>query len=132
MAEKPLIAIVDDDESVREALRSLVRSLGYAVTEFASADQFLNCNCINETACLITDVQMPGLSGLELLRRLAMSGAKRIPAIVITAYPNETTERQARQAGVVGYLSKPFNERDLVDYLRAAVMFPSSGHLENT
>src|SRR3954463_13989517 len=84
---KLLVAIVDDDESVRQALSALLRSLGYEAIDFASAEQLLRSGRRNEVACVISDVQMPGLSGLELHQRLAAVNKKRIPTILITAYP---------------------------------------------
>ena len=83
-----MISIVDDDESVREATKGLVRSLGYVAATFASAEEFLNSDRVNDTSCLITDVQMPGLNGIELQSRLTAMG-RRIPIIFVTAFPQE-------------------------------------------
>jgi FixJ family two-component response regulator len=111
--EQPLIAIVDDDESVLEAIKGLMRSLGFAVEAFSSGEDFLNSAQLRRTACLIADVNMPGMSGLDLHRQLVTSG-QRIPTILITAYPNDRVRERALSAGVLGYLSKPFGEEDLL------------------
>jgi FixJ family two-component response regulator len=88
MSNKPLIAIVDDDASVREAMMSLMRALGFLVEAFACAEDFLKSDGVQRTACLIADVRMPGMSGLELYRRLAASG-KPIPTVLITAHSDD-------------------------------------------
>jgi FixJ family two-component response regulator len=115
-----MISIVDDDESVREATKSLVRSLGYDATAFASAEEFLNSNRVNDSACVVTDVQMPGLSGIELQSRLAEEG-HRIPIIFISAYPEERVHGRAREAGALGFFSKPFDEDLFIACLNRAV-----------
>jgi len=117
---KPLILIVDDDESVREAIRGLMRSLGYKVEAVASAQEFLSSRFFRRTSCLIVDMQMPGMTGLELYQRLSMSG-KRIPTILITAYPDDGVRERARSAGVLGYLSKPFEQDDLLACVHSAL-----------
>ena len=91
---KPLISVVDDDESMREALRGLMKSLGYTAEAFASAEEFLSSLQVPLTSCLIADVQMPGMSGLELHRHLVASG-KTIPTILITAYPDDSLRNRA-------------------------------------
>src|SRR5262245_18525927 len=116
----PLISIVDDDQSVREATRSLVRSLGFAATTYPSAEEFLASDRVHETSCLITDVQMPGLSGVALQSRLIAHG-RRMPVIFITASPDERVRAQAAEAGAVGYLGKPFDEDCLLACLDAAL-----------
>jgi FixJ family two-component response regulator len=116
----PKISIVDDDESVREATKGLVRSLGYDAATFATAEDFLQSNRVRETSCLITDVQMPGLSGLELQRRLIAQG-NRTPVIFVTAFPDERTREHAMKAGAIGFLSKPFEEECLIRHLDAAL-----------
>ena len=115
-----MISIVDDDESVREATKGLVRSLGYDAATFATAEDFLKSNRVHDTSCLITDVQMPGLSGVELQSRLIARG-HRTPVIFITAYPEAQTRERAIRAGAIGYLSKPFKEQCLIDHLCAAL-----------
>ena len=110
---KPLISVVDDDESMREAIRGLMKSLGYRAEAFASAEEFLNSHKVPGVSCLIADVQMPGMTGLELHRRLTASG-RTIPTILVTAYPDDNVRAQALGDGVVCYLSKPFDENELV------------------
>jgi FixJ family two-component response regulator len=116
----PTISIVDDDESVREATKGLVRSLGYDVAAFASAEEFLSSNRVQNTACVVTDVQMPGLSGIELQSRLAKQG-HRMPIIFVTASPEEQVRRRAKEAGAFGFFSKPFDEDRFIGCLSRAV-----------
>jgi FixJ family two-component response regulator len=123
---KPLISIIDDDESMREAIKGLVKSMGYTVEAVASAQEFLNSRRVRRTSCLITDVQMPGMTGLELYQRLSTSG-KPIPTILITAYPDDGARERALAAGVIGYLSKPFDENDLLACIRSALTRARSG-----
>jgi FixJ family two-component response regulator len=115
-----MISIVDDDESVREATKGLVRSLGYGAATFASAEEFLQSNEINDTECVISDVQMPRLSGVELQSQLIAQG-NRTPIIFVTASPEERTRVRALKAGAIGVLSKPFNEERLIEYLHTAL-----------
>jgi FixJ family two-component response regulator len=115
-----VISIVDDDESVREATKGLVRSLGYTAATFASAEDFLQSNQVNDTSCLITDVQMPGLSGVELQSQLIAQG-NSTPMIFVTAFPEERTRARALKAGAIGFLTKPFNEERLIEYIHAAL-----------
>jgi FixJ family two-component response regulator len=117
---KPLISVVDDDESMREAVRGLMKSLGYTAEAFASAEEFLSSRRVPSTSCLIVDVQMPGMTGLELHRHLLASG-KTIPTILITAYPEESMRERALGCGVVGYLRKPFDENDLLACIRSSL-----------
>ena len=114
------ISVVDDDESMREAMRGLMTSLGYTAQTFASAEEFLNSCQVPRTCCLIADVQMRGMTGLELHRHLVASG-KTIPTILMTAYPDDTVRERALQDGVVGYLSKPFDENDLLACIRSSL-----------
>jgi FixJ family two-component response regulator len=125
MSETPLISIVDDDELARDGIRELVESLGYKTTTFESAEHFLQSSMVGETTCLITDVQMPGLNGLELQEAL-LSRGHRTPVIVITGYPNEKHRTRALENGAVGYLSKPFDEQTLIEYLMVAIKSQSS------
>jgi FixJ family two-component response regulator len=120
MRSAPLISIVDDDESIREATKGLVRSLGYQAATFASAEEFLQSDNVDNTSCLITDVQMPGLSGLDLQSWLIDRGVQ-MPTIFITAFPEEKTRLRALTAGAVGYLGKPFSEESLLKCLDAAL-----------
>jgi len=115
-----MISIVDDDLSVREATKGWVRSLGYVTAAFASAEEFLQSGKVNDTECVITDVQMPGLSGFELQSHLISQG-NRTPIIFITAFPEERTRTRALEAGAIGFLTKPFNEGRLIEYIEAAL-----------
>jgi FixJ family two-component response regulator len=116
----PMISIVDDDESVRDATKSLLRSSGYTAQSFGSAEEFLESAQIAETDCLVTDVQMPGLSGVELQDRL-LSDGHDVPTIFISAFPNPRLERQVLKSGAIAYLRKPFNEEELLEYIGAAL-----------
>jgi FixJ family two-component response regulator len=115
-----LITIVDDDDQIREATEGLVRSLGYQAATFASAEEFLQSGSVNSTSCLITDVQMPGLSGIDLQRRLVERGVD-MPTIFITAFPEEGTRARAMKSGAAGYLGKPFSEESLLKCLDATL-----------
>jgi len=114
------IAIVDDDEALREAMECFVQSLGYNVSTFGSAEEFLNSEQVSKISCLITDLNMPGLSGLDLQDRLIATG-HRFPIIFITGYPDENVRVRAMKAGAIGFLSKPFNNDDLLSYLERAL-----------
>ncbi len=115
-----MISIVDDDESVREATKGLVRSLGYTAATFESAEEFLNSERRYDTSCVIADVQMPGLSGVEMQRRLIEEGHD-LPMIFVTAFPEDRVRATAMEAGAVGFLSKPFNEEHLIGCLDSAL-----------
>jgi FixJ family two-component response regulator len=119
---KQVIAIVDDDESMREAVEGLVRSLGYPASTFASAEAFLTSAGQGDFSCLIADLQMPGLSGIELYQRLVAMD-KAIPTILITAHPDERTRRLAAKAGIRCYLAKPFSDEQLIDCLQEVGLF---------
>jgi FixJ family two-component response regulator len=110
---KAVLSVVDDDEAVRESIKSLLRSLGYSVHAFASAEEFLNSPQIHQTSCVISDVQMPGLSGIELQARLH-AGGHRIPIIFVTGYPDERVRERAMQAGAVSFMSKPISQANLI------------------
>lgn len=114
------VSIVDDDQSVREATRGLLRSLGYSATTYASAEEFLAGHGSVPSDCLITDVNMPGLSGVELQQRLRTLGIN-LPVIFITAYPDARTKAQVLEAGALAYLSKPYSEDNLIDCLETAI-----------
>jgi FixJ family two-component response regulator len=120
MMDSPVISIIDDDPSVRKATDGLVRSLGYRSLTFASAEDFLQSDHIEDTSCVITDVQMPGLSGVELQSVLKARGAC-LPMIFITAYPEDRIRRSVLEAGAVGFLSKPFEEAVLIEHLQTAL-----------
>ena len=111
---------MDDDLLARDGIRELVESLGYKAIAFSSAEHFLGSDVITETACLITDLQMPGLNGLELQEALRTQG-HRTPIILITAYPNENHRNRALEGGAVGFLSKPFDEASLIKCLTTAI-----------
>ena len=123
MAEPPLISIVDDDESVREALWGLVRSVGFAVSTFASAEEFVNSDQLGNADCLILDVCMPGMSGIELQRQL-VAGHSEVPVIFITAHEDEGLRAQALRGGAEAFLIKPFSEEALLDAIHAALNSP--------
>ena len=125
MSKVPLISIVDDDALARDGIRELVESLGYKATAFESAQNFLASSVLAETTCLITDVQMPGLSGLELQEALQSQG-NHTPVIIITAYPNEKQRARALENGAIGFLSKPFNDKSLIECLNAAINLRST------
>jgi len=114
-----MISIVDDDECVRKAIERAVRSLGYVVMTYASAEDFLDSNHVNDTSCLITDVHMPGLSGVELYQRIRGDGFAA-PTIFVTGHPDETTRTQVLAAGALAFLSKPFGKQALLNCLKAA------------
>jgi len=116
-----MIAIVDDDVAVREATKELIGALGYRAAAFASAEEFLASDQLDVTACLITDVQMPGLSGVDLQRKLVAEG-RNMPIIFITAFADERTRKQVLGAGAVGFLSKPCREELLIGCLSKALM----------
>ena len=117
---RDLIAVVDDDDSVRIAVHALLRSAGLKPHAFASADEFLRSGQQDQTACLITDIQMPGTTGIELQVKLACSGY-RIPVIFMSAYGNPQLRDQARQLGAVQFLDKPFDDEVLLKAIRGAI-----------
>lgn len=120
MLNRTLIAIVDDDQPYRESMRKLIMLLGYTVEAFPSAADFLASRILPETACLVTDVNMPGMTGVELYRHLADAGYA-IPTILITAYPDKVARDRALKDGVVCYLSKPVDDDCLAQCLRSAL-----------
>jgi FixJ family two-component response regulator len=120
MLDRTLISIVDDDQPYRESMRKLIILLGYTVEAFPSAADFLASRALPETACLVTDVNMPGMTGVELHRYLVDAG-HTIPTILVTAYPDEVVRDQALKNGVVCYLSKPVDDDHLERCLRSAL-----------
>jgi FixJ family two-component response regulator len=120
MSKAALISIVDDDAPARDGIGELVESLGYKGAAFKSGEHFLESGLIVETTCLITDLQMPGLNGLELQEALRSRGYQT-PVILITAYPNEKHRTRALANGAVGFLGKPFHEEALIECLTAAI-----------
>jgi len=115
-----MIALVDDDESVRKATKSLVRSLGYEAATFCSAEEFLESTQLKTTACLITDVRMPGMSGVELQDRLIADG-RSLPTVFISAFSDERVQQKVLESGAVGYLHKPFEEDRLIECIETAL-----------
>ena len=120
MVGRTLISIVDDDQLFRESMRKLVTLLGYTVHEFPSAADFLASVLLPQTACLIADVNMPGMTGVELYGSLTNLG-HAIPTILVTAYPDEVVRDRALKDGVVCYLSKPLDDEDLERCLHSAL-----------
>jgi FixJ family two-component response regulator len=116
----PLISIVDDDEPLRSSLENLIRSVGFRVQGFSSAEAFLRSNQVQTTDCLILDVRMPGMSGPRLQRDLRSESAD-LPIIFITAYQNPDVRAQVLEAGAVAFLYKPFYEEDLLGAINAAL-----------
>lgn len=119
MINYPLISVVDDDDSVRESLQGLIRSIGISVAVFASAEEFLHSDQLQRTHCLILDVRMPGMNGLELQRRLVVEQVE-IPVIFITAHGDEVARQTALRNGAVDYLFKPFSEDSLLNAIHMA------------
>ena len=117
---KPFVCVVDDDSLIRDSTGRLIRSFGFRVEAFASAEEFGNSDYLEETACLILDVRMPGVDGLELQHRLSEAG-ERIPIIFITAHADHEQERRAMVAGAVGFLYKPFGQESLLQAVRSAL-----------
>jgi FixJ family two-component response regulator len=120
MLNRALISIVDDDQFYRESMRELLMLLGYSVEVFPSAADFLASRLLPETACLVADVQMPGMTGVELHRHLVGAGYA-IPTILVTAYPDEAIRDQALRDGVVCFLSKPVDDEHLDRCLHSAL-----------
>jgi FixJ family two-component response regulator len=120
MSENPLIAVVDDDASMRGALRNLLRSVGFRAATFASAEEFLQADQLQATACVIVDVRMPRMSGLELQQHLATTHCL-IPLIFITAHGDEEARARALRAGAVDFLYKPFREDVLLKAIQSAL-----------
>jgi FixJ family two-component response regulator len=118
--KRPLVAIVDDDESTRETTKDLLESAGLAAATFASAALLLKSRRLNSISCLVTDLRMPQMSGLELHQQLVASN-HRIPTILITAYPDDRVRAQALKAKVVCYLPKPFAAEELLACIRCAI-----------
>jgi FixJ family two-component response regulator len=120
MPKRLLVSVVEDDQLFRESMRTLMRSLGYRVEAFASAADFLASDRLGETACLIADVNMPAMTGIELYRHLQDSNLT-VPTILVTAYGDDDVESRVLKDGVVCYLRKPVDEKHLKQCLRAAL-----------
>ena len=117
---RSLIAVVDDDESVRRSTRRLLESFGYRAVVFESAEGFLRFGQLRDTSCLVLDVQMPGMDGLELQTQLAAEGCG-IPVIFITAHDDQKSRRRALRAGAVAFLDKPFTDQQLLQAIRSVL-----------
>jgi FixJ family two-component response regulator len=126
MSAPPLISIVDDDDSLRNSLNNLIRSVGFAVQGFSSAEAFLNSNHLDDTACLILDVRMPGMSGLDLQRQL-MAADCQIPIVFITSHGDDDARSRALAAGAVEFLYKPFREEALLNAIHTALKSKEDG-----
>jgi FixJ family two-component response regulator len=120
LTKPPLISIVDDDGIVRQAIESLVTSLGFFARVFPSAEAFLQSPQVTETSCLISDVQMPNVSGVQLQDRLVDLGLS-IPMIFITAYPDDAVRARVLDRGAIGFLLKPFNAQSLIECIDSAL-----------
>jgi len=120
LTERSLISIVDDDQSFSDSLRRLLKSLGYAVVVFPSGAQFLASHQLAATACLVADIHMPEMTGVELYEQMIARG-HTIPTILVTAHPDDRLEKRMLELGVKCYLPKPLVEADLIDCLRSAV-----------
>jgi len=118
--ERQVICVVDDDASLRRSLRNLLMSVGFRVETFQSAEEFLHSAHRQNTGCMVLDLRMAGMSGLDLLKHLATAGS-RIPVIILTAHGDEDTRHRALQAGAVAFLKKPFQSAALVDAVRTAL-----------
>ena len=120
MSSAPLISIVDDDDSLRNSLNNLIRSVGFRAQGFSSAEAFLNSSELHDTACLILDVRMPGMSGLDLQRQLVAANSP-IPIVFITSHGDDDTRARALEAGAVAFLYKPFREEALLKAIDSAL-----------
>jgi two-component system response regulator FixJ len=120
LKHKPLISVVDDDRSVREALENLISSLGFEVRLFACAEAFLDSDAPLKTDCAVLDLRLPGISGFELQRELAADG-QSIPVIIITAQGDDTAHAEAVKAGAIAFLKKPFKEEVLLAAIDSAL-----------
>ena len=118
--DRPAVSVVDDDASLRRSLGNLLRSVGFGVETFASAEEFLRFAQREDTGCLVLDLGLTGMSGLDLLQHLAVADS-HIPVVVLTAHGDEETRRRSLQAGAVAFLEKPFRSAALLDAVRAAL-----------
>jgi FixJ family two-component response regulator len=128
--DEPVISIVDDDASMREAINAFVNACGFTVAAFSSADEFLRSDRLHDTCCLIADVQMPGLTGLQLQNRLTATG-HHIPIIFVTAFPDDTIRALALNAGAVCFLAKPFSHDDLLTGISSALRRKSGDRIRS-
>jgi FixJ family two-component response regulator len=128
MPEDPLIAVVDDDRSIRNATQDLLNAAGYTSLTFENAKCFLGSSARANVVCLVADMRMPGMSGLELHEHLAGSG-NGIPTVIITAHPDEHARERARQSGITCFLAKPFTPDELLACVRKALASPRDRRL---
>ena len=119
-SERSLVSVVDDDESIRESLPDLLKEFGFAARAFSSAEAFLSSDCVDKTRCLILDIVMPGMTGLDLQQKLTSRG-QEVPVICITARKDEALRARAFKQGAVRFLNKPFSDTALLDALNAAL-----------
>src|SRR5258708_18724538 len=126
MPKRQVIAIVDDDELAREGTTDLVKSMGFMAKAFERAEDFLKSDYLDSSSCLIADVLMPGMTGIELHHRLVEAG-NITPTILITSIPNESDWARAQQSGAICYLAKPFDDEDLLACVRSALEPPRGG-----
>ena len=120
MPEGPLVAIVDDDKSIRNATQDLLKAAGFSTATFEDAESFLGSASRASASCVVADMRMPGMTGLELYQELVASG-HGIPTVIITAHPEELTQARAREAGITCYLTKPFAPDELLECVREAL-----------
>jgi FixJ family two-component response regulator len=130
MPERKLISIVEDDQPFRDSMSKLMRLLGYKIEAFPSPASFLASPLLAETACLVADVHMPGMTGIELNRHLLDAGF-RIPTILVTAYPDDSIRNRALKDGVLCYLSKPVDDEDLERCIRSALQSGTPGEADS-
>jgi len=128
MSEGPLVAIVDDDKSIRNATQDLLKAAGFSTATFEDAESFLGSASRASAACVVADMRMPGMTGLELYQALVASG-EHIPTVIITAHPEELSRARARDAGITCYLSKPFAPDDLLECVRETLAKSQRGSI---
>ena len=121
-----IVGIVDDDESVRMAIRSLLRSLGFKVETFDSAEDLLGSAWLDDIACLIVDLRLPGMSGVDLQRQL-LAAKRELPMVFISAHDDPVAQQQALTAGALAFLRKPFSEKALIDAIRSGLSHAEGG-----
>jgi FixJ family two-component response regulator len=119
-SDAQIVSVVDDDESLRRSLKNLLGSVGFRVEAFASAEAFLQSIHQRRTGCLVLDLRLPGMNGLDLLRHLSDTGSN-IPTVILTAHGDDEARQRSLQAGAVAFLSKPFNGNALLDVIRTAL-----------
>jgi FixJ family two-component response regulator len=128
VAKVTVISIIDDDESVREATKDLVRSLGYSAAAFASAEDYLRSESFHDTSVVISDIRMPGMSGFDLQERL-VAGGHHTPIIFVTAFSEDNARARALRVGACGFLKKPFRDESLIECIDRALAARSGGEL---